>query len=210
MLLACVAFVLSASLLVSAQNGQLRGKVTLKQADGTVVPQPMRQLTCFAPIPGEYTLKTNKKGEFVHAGLPLLGTFTVAASMPGARPNFQAGVRAGREQDVTIELQAGGDGRRLTRADLKTAGASTPTTATGESAEDKAKRAEVMKKNAEIEAANKKAQDSNAVIDRTFKAGNDALRAKNYDLAIAQYDEGLSADPNIRARRACSLTRPWL
>ena len=30
---------------------------------------------------------------------------------------------------------------------------------------------------------------------RTFKAGNDALKAKNYDLAIAQYDEGLTADP---------------
>ena len=57
-------------------------------------------------------------------------------------------------------------------------------------------REEIMRKNAEIEASNKKAQDSNAIIDRTFRAGNEALRAKNYDLAIAQYDEGLAADPD--------------
>jgi tetratricopeptide (TPR) repeat protein len=115
--------------------------------------------------------------------------------MPGARPNYQSGVRAGREEDVIIELQAGGDGRRLTRADLKTLGGGSPTGGTAETSEDKAKRAEIIKKNAEIEAANKKVQDSNAIIDRTFRAGNEALRAKNYDLAIAQYDEGLSADP---------------
>ncbi len=195
MLLACVGFVLSASAFVSAQNGQLRGKVTLKQADGTVVPAADAIVDVFrTDTSGDYQLKTNKKGEFVHAGLPLLGTFTVAVSMPGAQPNYQAGVRAGRE-DVTIELRAGGDGKRLTRADLKTAGANSPASATAESAEDKAKRAEMIKKNAEIEAANKRAQDSNAIVDRTFKAGNDALRAKNYDLAIAQYDEGLAADP---------------
>jgi len=37
-LLASMAFVFAASVVVSAQNGQLRGHVTLKQADGTVVP----------------------------------------------------------------------------------------------------------------------------------------------------------------------------
>jgi tetratricopeptide (TPR) repeat protein len=76
------------------------------------------------------------------------------------------------------------------------AGTSNSGTATAkESSDDKAKREELIKKNAEIEASNKRAESSNATIDRTFKAGNEALRAKNYDLAIAQYDEGINADP---------------
>ncbi len=101
------------------------------------------------------------------------------------------------ETDVKIELGPG-DGKRLTRDEIKTlmAGRGAPTGAAApRAAEDKAKREEIMKKNAEIEASNKKAEASNAIIDRTFKAGNEALRAKNYDLAIAQYDEGLTADP---------------
>lgn len=196
-LLASIAFVFSTSLLVSAQNGQLRGQVTLKQADGTVIPAADAVVDVFrSDLPGDFVLKTNKKGEFVHAGLPLQGTFIVAVSMPGAQPYYLPGVRVGRE-DVKIEL-AIGSGSRLTRDDIKAivargSGSASPTG--GESSEDKAKRAEIIKKNAEIEAANKRAESSNAIIDRTFKAGNVALRAKNYDLAITQYDEGLTADP---------------
>ncbi len=65
-----------------------------------------------------------------------------------------------------------------------------------ESAEDKAKRAELEKKNAEIMERNKKAEASNAVVQRTFKAGNDFLKANDYDQAIAQFDEGLASDPD--------------
>jgi tetratricopeptide (TPR) repeat protein len=198
-ILAGIAFVFSTSLLVSAQNGQLRGHVTLKQADGTIVPAADAVVDVFrTDLPGDFTLKTNKKGEFVHAGLPLQGTYTLSASMPGAQPYYLPNVKAGRDEDYKIEL-ATGDGKRLTRADIKTLMARAPAASGGEtktSAEDKAKREELIKKNAEIEAANKNAEASNAIIDRTFKAGNDALRAKNYDAAIAQYDEGLSADPD--------------
>lgn len=197
LILVSIAFVLSTGLLVSAQNGQLRGHVTLKQADGTIIPAADAIVDVFrTDLPGDFQLKTNKKGEFVHAGLPLQGTFTISVSMPGAQPYYLPGVRPGRDEDVKIEL-AVGDGRRLTRADIKTLTAKTPG-AGGEtklSAEEKAKREELIRKNAEIEASNKKAEASNAIVDRTFKAGNEALRAKNYDLAIAQFDEGLNADP---------------
>ena len=67
----------------------------------------------------------------------------------------------------------------------------------------------MRKKNAEIEAANKKITEANEVIARTFKAGNDFLTAASaaskannseeaiakYTAAVAQYDEGLAADP---------------
>jgi tetratricopeptide (TPR) repeat protein len=197
-LLASIAFALSTSLLVSAQSGQLRGHVTLKQADGTVVPAADATVDVFRmDLPGDYQLKTNKKGEFVHAGLPFTGTYTLAASMPGAQPYFLPNVKAGRDEDYKIEL-AIGDGKRLTRADIKTLMAKTPgpTGDTKPSSEDKAKREELLRKNQEILEANKKAEASNVTVERTFKAGNEALKVKNYDLAITQYDEGLTADPD--------------
>lgn len=196
-LVASLTLIFSSSLLVSAQNGQLRGHVTLKQADGTIVPAADAVVDVFRmDVPGDFQLKTNKKGEFVHAGLPLQGTYTLAASMTGARPYFLPNAKAGRDEDYKLELEPG-DGKRLTRADIKTLMAKTPGSGgdTKSSTEDKAKREELIRKNAEIEAANKKAEASNAIVERTFKAGNEALKAKNFDLAIAQFDEGLAADP---------------
>lgn len=192
-----VAFVLSTSLLAFAQNGQLRGHVTLKQADGTVVPAADAVVDVFrVDLASEFHLKANKRGEFVHAGLPFGGDYIIAVSLPGGQPTYLPGVKVGRDIDFAIEMQPG-DGSRLTLDQinkLKAGGASSSGGAK-ESAEDKAKRAELLKKNEEILAANKKAESSNAIIEQTFKAGNEALKTKNYDLAISKYDEGLAADP---------------
>src|SRR6185369_14140322 len=90
------------------------------------------------------------------------------------------------------------------------------------SAEDKAKLEELKKKNAEIEASNKKITEANAVIARTFKAGNEALAAAGaainvnnlekalakYTAAVAQNDECLAADadqPAILTNKAVAL-----
>lgn len=207
-LIACVAFVLSTSLLVSAQSAPMRGRVTLKQADGTIAPAVGAVVDIFRTdlSSGDFEVKTDKKGEFVHAGLPLTGIYTVSVSMPGAQAFFIPNVRAGRE-DLKIEL-ATGDGKRLTRADIKTAMARTPGASSGESAEEKAKREELIKKNKEIEESNKHAEATNATVARTFKAGNDALTKKDYSAAITQYDEGLAADPEqpaLLTNRAIAL-----
>jgi tetratricopeptide (TPR) repeat protein len=41
-----------------------------------------------------------------------------------------------------------------------------------------------------------RAADADEIVQRTFKAGNDAMTARNYDEAIKQYTEGLAADPD--------------
>jgi tetratricopeptide (TPR) repeat protein len=196
--LGSVAFVLSISLAAFAQNGQLRGHVTLKQADGTVVPAADAAVDVFrTDLTTEYHLKASKRGEFVHAGLPFGGDYIIGVSMPGAQPTYLPGVKVGRDIDYAIEMQPG-DGSRLTIAQIKAAQAGSGTSSGGEtkeSAEDKAKRAELMKKNEEIKASNAKADSSNTIIQAAFKAGNEALNAKQYDLAISKYDEGLAADP---------------
>src|SRR5688572_20007007 len=197
-----------------AQVGELRGTVSMQQADGSKVPLADATIDVFrTDIKGDYHTKTNKKGEFVFAGLPFVGEYTIVASHPTAKPNFISKFKVGRQimADITVTP---GDGKKLTLEDTKNIAPSGPAAGTGgsapsESAADRAKREEMAKKNAEIESSNKKITESNEVVNRTFKAGNEALtaasaasKAKNpaeaiqrYTDAIAQYDQGLAADP---------------
>ncbi len=189
----------------SAQTGQLRGHVILKQADGTSVKPADVVIDVFrTDMSGNFHTKTDKKGEFVFAGLPFIGTYIVAASLPNAAPYALNKVKVGRDVDYEIVLTPG-DGHRYTEAEAKSAAASgsgnSPATGNGggESADAKAKREELIKKNAEIEANNKKAEDSNKIVGESFKAGNVALSAKNYAEAVKQYDIGLAVDPEQAA-----------
>ncbi|MDX6383370.1 MAG: hypothetical protein QOK48_943 [Blastocatellia bacterium] len=188
----------------AAQTGSLRGHVLLKQSDGTTVKPADVQIDVFrTDISGQFHTKTDKKGEFVFAGLPFIGTYIVAASLPNASPYAMRNVKVGRDIDYEIVLGPG-NGKRLTEAEAKqiVAGGgqdATTTNGSGESAEAKAKREELLKKNAEIEASNKKAENTNQIVGEAFKAGNTALNAKNYEEAVKQYDIGLAADPEQAA-----------
>src|SRR6185312_2400334 len=102
-------------------------------------------------ISAKYNTKTSKKGEFVFAGLPFIGTYIVAASHPTAKPNWVPGVKAGRDIPCEITVTPG-DGKRLTLDEIKAAsgGSANPPAASGggekptaESAADKAKREEL-------------------------------------------------------------------
>jgi tetratricopeptide (TPR) repeat protein len=218
-LIAVAILVMSVSVTAFAQVGELRGHVVMQQADGQKAPLADAQIDVYrTDIKAKYNTKTNKKGEFVFAGLPFVGTYAVAVSHPTASPNWLPGVKVGRDVDYEITVTPG-NGKRLTPEDIEKAGSSAPaggsTAASGspapakESAADKAKREELMKKNAEIEASNKKITEANEIIARTFKAGNEALMAagvaskdkktdeavQKYTEAVAQYDQGLAADP---------------
>lgn len=211
-----------ASVPAFAQVGELRGKVMMKQADGQTVPLADAQIDVFrTDMKASYKTKTNKNGEFVFAGLPFIGTYTVAASHPTAAPNYIPGVKAGKGIPVEITVTPG-NGRVLTLADLEKVGGASANPTAAPSAEDKAKMEEMAKKNAEIEEKNKKITQSNEVIAKTFKAGNDALTAANaasnakqtdvavqkFTEAVTQYDEGLAADaeqPALLTNKAVAL-----
>ena len=197
--LACAVLVLSTGVIVSAQNGQLRGHVVMKNPDGTKAPVSAAVIDVFRmDISAKYETKTDKKGQFVFAGLPFVGTYVVAVSQAGAQANYVPNVKVGRDVDYEIELFPSGDGRRFTIEEIKAHMAGSGGTATADakpSAEDAAKRAELIKKNEEIAKSNARNQSINEIVGRTFKAGNEALKAKNYDEAIKQYQEGLVADP---------------
>jgi tetratricopeptide (TPR) repeat protein len=217
-----VGVILAAAISSQAQTGQLRGHIVIKQADGTSVPAGEAIIDVFrTDLSGTYNTKANKKGEFVFAGLPFVGTYVIAASHPTAAPSWLPNVRAGQDIDYELTLTPG-DGRKITFDQIKaamaggsgaTATGGTSKPAAGESKEDKAKREEIARKNAEIMEKNKKIEESNAVVARTFKSGNEALlaageltKAKKHDEAIAKfgeaitaYNEGLAADPDQSA-----------
>src|SRR6185295_13036999 len=111
--LAVAILIAVASVPAFAQVGELRGHVWMQQADGQKVPLADAQIDVFrTDMTAKYNTKTNKKGEFVFAGLPFIGTYTVAASHPTAKPNWVPGVKAGRDVPCEITVTPG-DGKRL-------------------------------------------------------------------------------------------------
>lgn len=189
---------LLSSLAVSAQTGQLYGDVVMQQADGTTVPAVGATIDVYrTDLPGHYPTKTDKKGHFIFAGLPFVGTYVITASAPNAKPDVLGGVKAGRDISYKLTL-APGDGKRLSEAEAKAAasggGANSGGAPAKETAEERKKREEMEAENEKVKASNEKNIKINEIVGRTFKAGNEALTAKHYDEAITLYNEGLAAD----------------
>src|SRR5215213_3228555 len=86
--------VAASAVAASAQTTQVNGTVKLKQADGTEVPAAGAQIDIYrTDIKAEFHTKTDKKGNFIHAGLPFVGTYTLVVSAPGASPSYQSNLR---------------------------------------------------------------------------------------------------------------------
>ena len=205
----------AAALLVAAFAGNAAaqftatatGKVTLKQADGTEAPVAGALVEIHRTDIKQYKkVNTNKKGEYIQAGIDPAGTYTLVISAPGATPTYIAGINLNRQPQNNFALLPG-DGRTLTLAEIKAAvpakgGATTATGAAksgGETLspeEAKKKQADLEKEIAEVTAKNAKIQERNAKLPVVFKAANDAFNAKNYDEAITLYDQAIAIDPS--------------
>lgn len=192
---AALVILLMASASSFAQSGELRGIVTKAGPDGKPAPVAGAIVDIYrTDMKAKYETKTDKKGIYVYAGLPFIGTYIVAVSAPGARPTYLNNIKAGRGQDINFTLDPG-DGTRPTEEQVRAAAEAGGGGTTSESPEERAKREEMERKNAEIKKSNEKNSQINDIVGRTFKAGNEALKAKRFDEAIAQYNEGLAADP---------------
>ena len=180
----------------NAQNAPLRGSVKLVGSDGQPAPVAGALIDVFrTDIAGDYHTKSDKKGEWIFAGLPYVGTYIVAVSAPGAQANAKGGVTVKTGEPINVVLLPG-NGKPLTLDEAKAAIAAGSPGGGGDSAGNKARLAEEARKKAELDAANAKITEANKVVGDSFAAGNAALQAKNYDEAIKQFDAGLAADPD--------------
>ena len=185
------------------QNAPVRGEVKLQKPDGTTVPVVGAIVEAFRTDVDKGKMpeaKTNKRGEFTFVGFPIGQKYVLSVSGPGIGPKIQPDVKAGMENVVFTVNE--GDGRRLTEAEVRAAakgdaGGASAGGGGGETEEQKKARAELEKKNAEIQANNEKIQKGDEVARRADAEGRAALQAKNWDLAIAKFDEGVTAVPDF-------------
>ncbi len=203
-LLAVVLFLVG-GVSVFAQNAPVGGRVELKKADGTTEPVAGALVEVFrtdikAKLPAA---KTDKKGNFAFAGLPLGATFVFSISGSNISPEIFPNIKAGAQNLVITVNQ--GEGKRWTEEEVRQAlvkpsasGATTSETPKAETtAEQKKAKEEYDRKVTEITEKNKKIENAIVVIQKSLEEGKTAFEAKNYDLAITKFDEGINADPDF-------------
>lgn len=192
------------------QTAPVNGTVELIKADGSKEPVANALIEVYRTDikAGFPSAKTNKKGEFAFAGIPLAGKFAFSISAPGCAPKIFAPVSAGMER-LVISMSPG-DGSKLAEDDVRKGAAAKPA-ATGpagqtgpatnndqpkQTAEEKKAAEEFAKKNAEIMEKNKKIQAGDEIARKSNEEGNAALKAENWDLALAKFNEGVEAVPD--------------
>ena len=203
--LLAIALFLTGSSAVFAQTAPISGRVELKKADGTTQPVVGAMIEVFrTDIKAKFpAAKTDKKGNFNFAGLPIGSMLTLSVSAQGIKPDFLPNVKAGSE-NITITVSEG-DGKRLAEEEVRTAATGVATTAATAgvakpaelTAEQKKQQAEYEKQVADVTSKNKKIEQSTTIIKTSLEEGSKAFEAKNYDLAIAKFDEGYNADPDF-------------
>lgn len=208
-LLTLVLFAAS-GIVVFAQTAPVSGRVEMKKADGSSEPVAGALVEVFrtdqkGKFPSD---KTGKKGDFAFAGLPLGGTFAFSISGPNVAPRIVPNIRAGADKLVIVVAE--GNGKKLTEEEVRqslaapaaatntgAAVAEAPAAAKELTAEQKKQKEDYDKKVAEVNAGNERAKNANAIIGKAVAEGSKAFEAKNYDLAITKFDEGINADPEF-------------
>lgn len=136
-------------------------------------------------IKGHYQVKTNKKGHYFHAGLPL-GVYRVSLEVDGKEMDFVDNVHTkfGDSTDVNFNM-----------ADVK---ARQNAAAAGAPITQEQARQMTPEQRRQIEETMKKRQEQlskNKALNDAFNAGMAAKSAKNWDAAIQSFEKGAEIDP---------------
>lgn len=140
-------------------------------------------------IKGSYKVKTDKKGHYFHAGLPL-GTYTITLEVDGKDVDEIKGVRTRLGDPITnnFSLKDKAAEQQALQKAAET-GTLTKEQARDMSPETKAALEKQMKERSAALAKNKELNDA-------FNVGKDALAAKQYDVAIQSLTKATTLDPN--------------
>lgn len=164
-----------------AQTGQLRGRVLGQDGQG------LRDAMVFIErvgVRGNYKVKTNKKGNYFHAGLPL-GQYNVRLEVDGKQVYNINGyqIKLGEEKPLNFDL-----GEIMREAQAAQSGA-------GPTKDQLAAMSEQQRK--EYEKALKARQQQiskNKELNETFNAGMEAKRLKDYAVSVQHFRKALELD----------------
>src|SRR5262245_15421416 len=191
------AMIALASLTASAQTGRLEGDVVKADTKEPIVGAEV--LIERTDIKGSYPVKTDKKGHFLHAGVPYVGTYTIIVSAPGCQPDFVQNVKGSQSEPIKFELRPG-DGKKLTIADVKGMQANAPKGGQPmNAAEQKKAMEEYEKKRVEVEAKNKKMTEEHEAMKKRFEAGQQLMAAKDWNGAANEFGEAAKLDAEQQA-----------
>ena len=172
-----------AGLLASAglclgQTGSITGKVT--GPDGQPLPGALVKIER-VDVRGHYKVKTRKKGDFFHAGLPL-GNYSVSVEVNGKVAERVTGVRIGSGDPFRVDFDLAKKAERAksgpTQADFA---AMTP--------DERKKYEESLQKQQQQISKNKALND-------TFGTGMVALKTKNLPVAVQSLTKASELDPS--------------
>lgn len=184
-LLSVIGVVLLSTVFASAQIVNITGRVEMVNEDGTTKPVEGALVEIYQVDvkSGNKSDKTDSKGNFSFVGVPPGAKYFLTISGEGVESaifNASAG-----SQNGVFKVKAG-DGTKFTEEQVRGANSGG-----GElTQEQKKKQAELDKKLEEAKAKNARIEKANTIIPKVLKEGNDAFNSKNYDLAIAKYQEG--------------------
>jgi tetratricopeptide (TPR) repeat protein len=169
----------------TAQTSSLEGEV--KGPDG----KPLRGALIKIErkdIRGNYKVKTDKKGHYFHAGLPL-GMYRVTLEVEGKDVDSVDGVRTrlGDPTPINFDMQAIRQ-RQESLQKAAEAGQLSQEQQRGLSSEQRAALEKAMKEREQAMAKNKELNDA-------FNQGVQALNAKQFDAAIAAFTKASEMDP---------------
>lgn len=189
---------------VQAQNGGIRGIVTVKENDAAQpVPKKDVQIVIIRQdIKGRYTTKTDKSGFFFYS-IPAFSEYVVCAYGPGLKHKVLQPIRIQGGDPVEVKLElVPGDGAVPTddqinaeaRATGPSGGAATPQPREM-TAEEKAEEEKRKAERERIEKENTKITEGNAAMQKHIEAGNAAFNKKDYQTAVTEYRAGIEIDP---------------
>src|SRR5580700_6931846 len=172
------------TLAASAQTSSLSGEVKDEDGKPLVGAWVMIERT---DIKGNYKVKTNKKGEYFHAGLPL-GTYNVRLEVDGKTRDEIKGVRTrlGDPLPINFDLQ----GQKKKTQEVQAAAASGTLTKEQERSMSPAEKAAMEKALKEREQSLQK----NKALNDAFVGGMEALKTQKYDEAVTDFTKASEMD----------------
>lgn len=184
-----------------SQGASIKGTVMLEKSVGSS-PVAGANVDCYNVTnftqltkSGCSSTKTNEKGEFVISGLDAKAKFILSVSGKGIGPRITLEVKpSGKNEKIIVDE---GNGKALTKAEVWQAFADSKRPSGGFSDDQKQAKVQYDKWRAERESMNEEIKENNAQASQLLEEGNIAYADKNYDLAIAKYEEGYNVNPEF-------------